>query len=417
MKLDSRGLIAKAKFRMYKEQPFFSYILDSLAIEENPQVSTMGVTPKLQLLYAPQFVEGLKLEELIGVLAHEVLHVAYNHIGRVKSRNSRIWNVAADVVINNILLREKFVLPKNGLLPKDDSIRIGGITISDISSKSAEMIYNELIKGREKRQKGQQSQKSKQGQQDQQGQRGQQGQQGQEDQEGGDEMFPSPVDNHDHWGEESIGEREKAADEIKKIVDAAVTHARMRGQVPGEIERIVQDFHRNKVPWRVLLRQYVQSHIKTDYTWARPNKKYMWSDLIMPALHGEEINVLIHIDTSGSIDGNDLKDFLSEIAGMAHEFPCMKCRVLAGDTDIRNDVTISSIQDIKKLKLKGGGGTSHIPVFEYAKKFRSRHPLLVAFTDGFTEWPKKPTIPTIIVLSKGGSPDLPTWAKKVIRLE
>ena len=97
------------------------------------------------------------------------------------------------------------------------------------------------------------------------------------------------------------------------------------------------------------------------------------------------------IDTSGSISDHELKEFLSEIVNIAKSFANVNMRVITCDCQIYDDYTIENgnIEKIMNIKIKGGGGTSHIPVFEYVSKNYPNARILICFTDGYTEVPEK----------------------------
>lgn len=401
-KLSPRERIAKGKYFLFRKAPFFSYILDNLTLVENEHCQTMGVTQKMELFYNPKFVELLTNNELVGVLVHEVLHIAYVHHLRVKSRERTLWNIATDIVINNCVLAQNFELPKHGLIPTNNSITLGTITIENIDQKSAEQIYDEILKQNLS----------------------------------ADEHQSSVLDDHSGWGDgQSSGNGEEKQDEgaaasgqgmeqsegrqimdeqkVKEIVEQAAAYARKQGTMPAGMDRIIGNLRKSKVPWRALLRKHVSSFIRSNWTWRRPNRKYIWSDMYMPSLDGEKLNVIVHLDTSGSITQQELGDFVSEILSIARSFNEVEFRVLSGDTKVTTDVLINSfnVNKIKSLKVIGGGGTDHRPLFEYVKKYKA-YSMLIAFTDGYTSWPNKTTIPTIVVLNNHDA-QAPSWAQVV----
>jgi len=107
--------INKAKVKILQKSPFFSYLSLYLKIEESKDESleSIGVTPKGNCYYNAKWIESISDEELLGVMAHEILHLALLHLTRVGNRHRQGWNIATDLCINSMLQKEKFELPKS----------------------------------------------------------------------------------------------------------------------------------------------------------------------------------------------------------------------------------------------------------------------------------------------------------------
>jgi predicted metal-dependent peptidase len=157
-------------------------------------------------------------------------------------------------------------------------------------------------------------------------------------------------------------------------------------------------------------------------TYSRPNKKSICSGFYIPDTLKEKIDVLIAIDTSGSIGQKELTDFLSEIVGMAKGFKDkINMILLTHDTEVQNDYTIENgnIAKIMKLKIEGGGGTSHGPVFDYIKEKHRKTKLAICFTDGFSDfesikWADYGSFKKMFVISSGGTTEgIPSYVKKI----
>jgi len=144
-------------------------------------------------------------------------------------------------------------------------------------------------------------------------------------------------------------------------------------------------------------------------------------DIYMPSTIGKKIKVLCHIDTSGSICEEELTDFISELVGIARAYKNnVEFRILAGDTKIVDDILLTQGKGekaLKTLKLHGGGGTDHRPVFEYVhkKKYARDAKLLICFTDGASSFPEHTNIKTIFVLAGTHVPKerMPEWGKTI----
>jgi len=281
--------------------------------------------------------------------------LTFLHLTRKGTRQHELWNVAVDIAANNILINNGQSLPSGGLIPYNNSIDLGmGVKVIDIQKKNAEQIYDELLKGIKKASK-----------------------------KFGSSIYGKGFDVHIE-GTDSVGkdgkkkrggtpltEGEKRAiekDWQQKAVDAATT-ARMKGNLPAGMELLLGKLHENKVNWKTILKQQIQSQIPYDYTYASPSKKSISMGVYMPSYLREKIKILVAVDTSGSIGDKERVDFLSEIIGMAKGFKDK----------------IDNISKIEKIKLNGGGGTSHEPVMEYIKDKHKDCKFAIFFTDGYSD--------------------------------
>lgn len=164
--------IAALKRKMLVKYPFFGSVVASVDYKENKGIPTAGTDGKT-IYYNPDFLEGLSVEQQTFVFAHEVCHIAFNHILRSEGKDPQIWNTATDAVINAFLKRD-------GLKMID-----GGVDIAEAINYDAEQLYEKLL-DEKKQQQGNQSQKQngQQGQNSQQ-QSGQQSSQQQQQLQGG----------------------------------------------------------------------------------------------------------------------------------------------------------------------------------------------------------------------------------------
>ena len=446
--LSFEDMISKTKIALRKMSPFFSYLVEHLRIKETKEVPTAGVDKKSNLYVNPDFVKSLgsdnntRAQMFMGVFVHEVMHLALKHPDRCSlreatvsgknARDAKLFNIATDIVINNILVQNGFSLPSEGLIPSDDSITVfGKITITNISEKCAEDIYEELktelqkcIKdGSIKTQKG----------------------------SGGMDLdmdIPAPS-NHDKW-EEGDGEGEGSEEGEKKegkgkgksskgdgvpetkdvdwgdALAKANTFAKMQGHSPLGLGVEYHSIHKAKIKWNNILKKEVSRSIPFDMSYAKPNKHYLWmNDIYMPTTTGESVKVLASIDTSGSISEKELSDFISELIGISRTYRGqVEFRVLSHDTIVHDDIFIGNAKGekaLKDMKLHGGGGTDHNQLYDYIieKGYAKETKLLISFTDGYSSFPEHNKIKTVFVLSGGhcGKETMPSWSHKVLTLD
>jgi len=187
-----------------------------------------------------------------------------------------------------------------------------------------------------------------------------------------------------------MSESEKAEFENEWLnrTNEAYIHAKERGHTPYGMDRYIDNLKKARINWKGLMNRYLIAQIPHDYTWKRRGKKSYATELYLPDTIKETIDVVIAIDTSGSIGQAELTEFLSEIVGLAKSYKSqINMRILTHDIDIHEDLMISNgnIAKIKELKCKGGGGTEHTKVFDYIKEKYRGTKCVISFTDGWSD--------------------------------
>jgi len=306
-----------------------------------------------------------------------------------------------------MLQKEKFELPKVGLIPNYDTYIIGGKTINNINEKIAEQIYAELPI----QQLGGGGTSSSDG--------------------NGDSIGESGFDEHlyDENGDDGEGkglsESEKAEIENEWLnrTNEAFIHAKERGHTPYGMERYIDNLKKAKINWRGLMNRYLVAQIPYDYTWKRRGKKSYATELYLPDTIKDMIDVCVLIDTSGSIGQKELAEFISEIVGLANTYKSqITIRLMTHDTQIHEDLLVSNgnIETIKQLKGKGGGGTSHKQPFDYIKEKYGNTKCVISFTDGWSDMGdidfKNYGWNNIVVINKGGTDRDLEGKKKCVKI-
>ena len=218
--------------------------------------------------------------------------------------------------------------------------------------------------------------------------------------------------------------RELTADELKKLegeIDKALRQGGMlAGRMGGNIPRVIGELLEPQVDWREVLREFVQSAMrgKDEYTWRKMSKPYLANDMYIPSMHSETMGELVvAIDTSGSIDNEQISAFASELASICDVCNPDKVRVLWWDTKVHGEqVFEGNYQDIAKmLKPMGGGGTHVGCVSDYMIKSSINAEVLVIFTDGYVEHDIKWEVsaPTMWFVTQNGSFDPPSGGRMV----
>jgi len=386
MSMTAEQCLIRARIKLYDEQPFFSYVINHMQLIEKPtefftahregSEPTMAVDAKGNCYYHKEFVLKLPEQQLKAVLAHEAMHCILMHLNRFETgivnenkdievySKLNIWNIATDLLINNMLLNNQFELPPKCIMPSTNNTFVTGKkVIKDIDKKVAETIYNELfemadtIKGNSWDihiyEKGNNN-----------GQGG-----GKEGKDG-------------NGNKEGQGEGEK---DWKQVLTDAAYFAKSKGKLKGDLERLVDKMLNKKLNWTQMLYRFITNEIQHDFTYARPSRKFISTGIYFPNTNKENIKILAAIDTSGSIGNKELALFLGEIYKITSAHNNIELEVVFHDTEIssKSKFNHSNLHKVKSLKPTGGGGTSHQEVFEYASKYKPN--ILVCFTDGMSD--------------------------------
>lgn len=348
------SIIAKAKAGLILDQPFFASILLSMPMVEDASVPTMA-TDGDSISFNPQWVATLSLSEVTFVLAHETLHCVFQHMLRLGNKNHNKWNIAADYVINDLLVNERIgTMPQGGLL--DAALVKQG-------KGTAEGVYNLLPKDAEDKKPGQ-----KGGSMDEMVQPGQTpSTKGQPGKPGG-----QPVD---------AATLAKKESEMRVKVLQAKNAAKMQGKLSAGLERLVQDVVRTETDWRAVLRRFFSERAKTDLSYARPKRRFLAEDIYLPSLTGEKLGaVVIAVDCSGSINAALLGAFEKEIKGIMQDTAPSEIKVMYFDSKVLKTDTYEQDAEIS-LKPVGGGGTAFSPIFEAIAALDSVPTACVILTD------------------------------------
>jgi predicted metal-dependent peptidase len=210
-----------------------------------------------------------------------------------------------------------------------------------------------------------------------------------------------------------LTDEEKAAirDEIKEAMLSAAQTCDA-GNIPAGVKRIIQDLTEPKMNWRELIRQQIESTVKSDFTWLRTSRKGWDMDAVMPGMKTQEaIDICVMIDMSGSISDSQGRDFVSEVKGIMETFEDYRIHIGCFDTEVYNMQVFTSdnLEDISEYRLDGGGGTDFDCFFDYFKKEDIEPKKLVVFTDGYPggSWGDPNYCDTVWIIHGDKNPDPP----------
>ena len=353
-----------ARVGLLLRHPFFGNLATRMKLIDASDWCATLATDGRNFYYNNEFVDKLKPKEAEFGFAHEVLHNVFDHMGRRDHRDPQLSNIAADYATNQILKDEKIgEVPSFIKIFQDDKYR----------GKSYEEIYDELYS------KAQKIDISKLGELLDEHLDGE-GEDGEGEGEDGD------VDGSGK-GRPRYTEAEKKAirDEIKEAMVAAAQSAGA-GRVPAGVARMINDFTEPKMDWRQMLRMNIQSIIKSNFSFSRPNRKSQHCGAILPGMMNEEtIDVSVAIDMSGSISDKMAKDFLSEVKGIMDEYTDFKLDLWCFDTQVYNyaKFTGDTADEIMEYECKGGGGTDFDVNYDFMKEEGIEPKRFIMFTDGY----------------------------------
>jgi len=383
-RLTSDLRIQKARTTLLLDHPFFGTLLFRLGARASSSIATMA-TDGVSLFYNSEFVDTLNAAELAGVLAHEVMHPALQHHTRRGDRDHTRWNMACDYAINPILIDAGLVLPKDILV--DDRFR----------GMSAERIYNLIEEDKKQERSSGQSESPSAN-----GSGGPEGGSLQDDQAGNEPQAPSTpggvgqvLDAPEPEAESGPSVAEQAR-EWQIAVEQAETVAKVAGKLPGGAVRALKASQAAQVDWRELLRRAWSDTIPADYSWTRPNRRYVWAGLYLPGVTSEGVGeIAIAVDCSGSVGSRQLGLFEAEIRSiLAGQRPRL-VHVLYFDAIVQKVETYQAGQPVS-LSPVGGGGTDFRRCFNWLEEQGIIPQTLVFLTDLCGRFPEAvPSYPVI----------------------
>jgi len=324
------------------------------------------------LFYSVPFFANMTNKEIEFVIAHEILHCVYDHMTRRDSRNPMLYNIAADYIVNNLLVRDRI-----GEKPKI----VDCFQDFKYEEYSSEEIYEELFKEAEERGKEYLEQLGELLDEHLDPESGE----GEADGDAGEEKDSKGNAVSKKKPKYSKEEVKKIKDEIKESMINSAQSAGA-GNVPAGVQRMIKELTEPKMNWRQILRQQIQSTIKDDYTFARPSRKGWQSGAILPGMNfAETIDLCICLDMSGSIGDAQGRDFLSEVKGIMEEYKDYKIKLWCFDTAVYNedDFSADDGRDLLDYEIMGGGGTDFMVNWEYMKENDITPKKFIMFTDGY----------------------------------
>ncbi len=370
--VDSGNIIDRiygARLHLLRHQPFYSTLAMSIVFKEDASMPTAAVDGR-HMFYNKHFINALNESELVFLICHELLHLVLRHLTRRGKRDPRLYNEAADYVINYMLVRDKI-----GTFPA-----IGGLYDDRFANMYTEEVYSILEEEAKNGGGGGggsnfdehiiiQSDGSGQGQ-------GSGSGDGDSNGSGGQRTVT--------MSDEEIAELE--ADIVSTVINATkIQKNASAGTMPGEIDRLIDELVTPRVNWRAILPEMANGQVKNNYTRRRPNRRFIHSGVYLPTLYSEDhVEFSLAIDVSGSICTDMLRDFISEVYGVVEVYSSFTIHVWCFDTRVTNHqvFTQDNSDAILSYDIKGGGGTDFMANWEYMHSIDHTPRHLIMLTDG-----------------------------------
>lgn len=341
--------MTKARYHLFMEHPFFGEIASYIRPKPSMAIETACITNKGEFLINPEFANKANASDFVFILAHEAMHIVNGTLDRFpKGGVHQLWNAAGDIAINYLIVNAGISLPREELIKP---LYKG---FENFFGQTHEEIYEKLFKDAKK----------------------------------------SLAKMKGKWIDESctceeffdgMSEAEKAT--WVQRISAAAESARQAGKLPGNMEHFLAKLTEPKRNWKRILRLSVQSCLKKAFTWRKPNKRTMSMNIITPGKISKSPDVVVYIDTSGSISDADMNEALSEMTGILQA---------AGGTGtlILGDAVVYYFGEVDKKQLMKlpvqRGGTDFNPVFEAIKEHKLKPKVFIGFSDLCGPFPATP---------------------------
>ncbi len=375
--------LSGSMLRLRRVSPFFATLAMHARFIETSDIPT-AATDGRDVFYNPTFLNELTDTHLDGVMLHEVLHAALAHVVRRGRRDARLWNIAADVVVNGLVLGNGFDLPDGHVR---DTAR-EGLSVEEVyaaldaepDSDAGGPDYDDLLElpGEGDAPEGDRH---------------------------GDGATPSSLRAQRaramerHW--DRVARQAATAQRASGRGDVALGVARAFGlEVPATVD------------WRAVLWQFV-ARARSDF--AAFDRRFTYRGLYLETLENEDLDVDVCVDTSGSIDEAALALFGGELDAILRAYPGVRCRLWYADADVYGPWELQGGDPLPPPV--GGGGTDFAPFFAAVDVADSHEGVCVYLTDGYGAFPDmEPSRPTLWVVMPGGAPDSAFPFGEVIRL-
>jgi predicted metal-dependent peptidase len=360
---------------------YASMILQMKRMEREIKRGAMGVgmfDGQVHLIYDAKWLSKMTVQQVMFCLEHEALHLVLDHLSRVGDRDPILWNIAADLAVNGYILAD----PGPCQEPYEICIPERGVFKDMPKGKHAEWYYDRLFDKAEKYTITKNAD----------------GSITIKNEKTGQEQNFSP-NSHEDWETMGQGDESLNKEVVKAMVREALQEAKTRGCEPmGAISELIDKLlNQSSVNWKALLRRLVAASIISRdrrSSWKRLSRRF--GQDYQGYVRIRQPKITVHFDTSGSMSEEELLECVRELKQLQKIYNA-NIRVIECDADIQKEYDLSKFTKID-TDVKGRGGTSHKPVWQYVED--NPTDLLISFTDMASdiELSDKPKCAVIFVL-------------------
>lgn len=331
--------IKHIKANLLIEQPYFGSVSMLQKPKLNEDIQTFASTPT-DFEYNDDYLECLDDDELSFLLTNSAMHQTLGYTNRQEGRMQWLWVMAQDYAINSLLVNNGLKLPDALLFDER------------FDTLSAEAIYKIL-----------------------------------EDEIDDEKHTPKEVENIRYEKMPEVNEYDQDPVDTQDLNQQLLNKAKLQGDLPLGIEILVPSIKNATISWEDELYTVIENSIKFDYSLSPPNKRFQWQGVALPSLSGTRTKLVIAVDSSGSIDGQLLGSFLSEVESIMNTFVDFEIDLLIADAKV-HEHHILYPGDQLEYNIKGGGGTNFATTFEYIENNIDNVTLMLYFTDGLGTFPQ-----------------------------
>lgn len=395
------------------DEPFFGMLALRLKLVEDASCDSMW-SDSVSLGYNPGYVDGLTDVELRGLIAKVVMHIAAGHPWRQDFREPALWQKAGTLAIYSLLMDAGARLPPG--VPHDPSC----------DGLAAEAIYERLSaapppSGAPKPSPGkgdgdEDGAKDPAGKSEPESGEEPGGKSGSEDGDGKDEgegdgaggtggsepesseAKPAPIPGEVRPAPKDAGHET----DWKMAMEIA---ARMQGDLPLGVQQLIADTLKSTTNWREVLWQFFETSMQSpDYTWSRPNPRYMQTGFFMPSMRGSSVPAIVFVrDTSASIGRNYRQLMNGELLDILDTVKPEALYVLDVDAAVQKvQNLLPGDEEEFDANTAGGGGTNFCPAFQWVEEQGINCCCLIYLTDLDGKFPSEaPDYPVLWAVPEG----------------
>ena len=408
--------LAAARTRLILDKPFLGALTLRLPMKAAKNWCTTTATDTKTFYYNPEYIDNLSLDETQFMLSHEALHCALSHFARRNHRNKMRWDLACDYAINYLLIEDGLKSPPNSLIMPAYDGMIAEEIYPMIAEDDDRETLDQHIYDQDTNEGGSSGGKPPPDRQPKDNANTQQSQKSPDNPDKQGSGAPNQSADIDEAGAdmpESLtpDEMETLSIQWQQRLSGAAQQAMQAGKLSGGLAQIIEHLLQPQLPWRTLLAHYMSNTARDDYSYMRPSRRE--GQAIFPSLKSNQANIVIALDISGSIHPQEITEFLSEVNALKSQIRARVTLLPCDANLVEGAPWIYETWDefILPEKMKGGGGTSFQPVFNWVNGMDQAPEILIYFTDGQAKFPQQAPNYPVIWLIKGKV--MPPWGQKI----